>query len=206
LIIIIGTDLLDLIIELKHLQEKEEERRNIGRQADYQHVSVSKKSLTVFGFPYFKDIQLYQPPANEDTLRKRANGEPDVWLDRQRVWRREEQTELRSAVKKDALRARLRKIREEKEDVNRDLHQLGLRDGEREELELRLAQIEAVEQDITNTPDHKLFEDRGQDFDWVKISFKDLETKVHSAKVRNDVMCVEQEREYGVFRIRFDAS
>ncbi len=155
------------------------------RQADTQHVSVSKKSLSVFGFPYFKDLQLYQPPANEDTLRKRANGEPDVWLDRQRVWRRDEQAELRSAVKKDALRARLRKIREEKEEVDRDLHLLGLRDEEREELEMRLAQLEAVEQDITSTPDHKLFEDRQQDFDWVKISFKDLSTAVHSAKVRD---------------------
>ena len=34
-----------------------------------QHVSVSKKSLTVFGFPYFKDQNLFHPPNNPDTIR-----------------------------------------------------------------------------------------------------------------------------------------
>lgn len=160
-----------------------DDRRNLGRLVNAQHVSVSKKSLSIFGYPYFKDVQLYHPPSNEDSLRKRENGEPDVWLDRQRIWRREDRSELRAAVRKDALRSRLRAVREEKEETDRELHQLGLKDDERDQLLQRMKEIEAVEQDITATPDHKLFEDRHQDFDWMRIAFRDLNT-AHTPKVR----------------------
>ena len=38
-----------------------------------QHVSVTKKTLSLFGYPYFKDVQMYHPPPNADTLRKPLN-------------------------------------------------------------------------------------------------------------------------------------
>ena len=138
--------------------------------------------MTVFGYPYFKDVQLYYPPKNEDTLRKRESREPDVWLDRQRLWRRDERSDLRAAVKKDALRSRLRNITLEKEEVDRQLHQKGLRDDDREVLTRRMRELDMIEADISATPDHKLFEDRSQDFDWVKISYKDL-NETHTPQV-----------------------
>jgi hypothetical protein len=30
-----------------------------------KHVSVVKKALTIFGFPYFKDVQMFYPPSNK---------------------------------------------------------------------------------------------------------------------------------------------
>ena len=51
-----------------------------------QHVSVAKKTLSVFAFPYFKDKQIYHAPANPDTLKKKENRELDPWIEYPKQW------------------------------------------------------------------------------------------------------------------------
>jgi hypothetical protein len=70
----------------------------------------------------------------------------------------------------------------EKEELDHKLREIGLRDEARKELAKRMRELEFIEAEMEATPDHKLFEDRHQDFDWVKISYKDLNC-THEPKV-----------------------
>ena len=64
-----------------------------------QHASVSKKSLTVFGFPYFKDQNLFHPPNNPDTIRKKSNRELDPWIENPRPFTKADKLNLRTYVR-----------------------------------------------------------------------------------------------------------
>merc|ERR1719450_1145211 len=87
--------------------------RNV--QVKNQHVSVSKKSLTVFGFPYFKDQTLYHPPPNQDTLTKKMNKELDPWIEFAKPFTKDDRKKLKGFVREDALARKTARIKEEKE-------------------------------------------------------------------------------------------
>lgn len=85
--------------------------------AKTQHVSVTKKTLTVFGFPYFKDENLFHPPANADTQAKQANHELDPWIENPRPFDKKDKQNLKAFVKEDAIRRRLAPYEEEQESL-----------------------------------------------------------------------------------------
>jgi hypothetical protein len=58
-----------------------------------------KKSIAIFSAPYFKDVNLFSHPPNADTMKKRDNGELDVFLGNPREWTPVEKKKLEAAVR-----------------------------------------------------------------------------------------------------------
>ena len=52
-------------IKICFVQDKEDLLSKTAKSSSNQHVSVTKKTLSLFGYPYFKDIQMYHPPPNK---------------------------------------------------------------------------------------------------------------------------------------------
>ena len=153
----------------EHISELNMGQASKSYLAKSQHVSVSKKTLTVFGFPYFKDQNLFHPPSNVDTITKQSNKELDPWIENPRPFSKEEKKKLKEFVKEDALRRRLGPVREERESLVQRLRQTSL--VEKEELEARLAATERRIREIKQLPEEKLFLDRFySDYDWDRIS------------------------------------
>ena len=134
-----------------------------------QHVSVSKKTLTVFGYPYFKDKNLFHPPENSDTKAKKSKKELDPWIENPRPFTKQDKINLKQYVKEDAIRRKLLPLEAERDALTEKLRQTALAD--REELENRLAAVLRRMQEAKRTPEEELFHDRfyGK-FDWDRIS------------------------------------
>merc|ERR1719342_1309011 len=77
-----------------------------------QHKIISRKPLSIFASPYFKDKHLYHPPPNEDTRRKGLNKELNVWIDYPIPFKEEERRKLKIYVKEDAVRKKSLRLRQ----------------------------------------------------------------------------------------------
>lgn len=141
-----------------------------------QHVSVTKRALTIFGYPYFKDRSMYHPPPNMDTKTKEANRELDVWIDNPRPFSKEDKNKLKQCVREDAIKRRLAKLEEEKNLVNHHMRAIGVNDADKSRLGERLRLLELKERQIRGLPDSDLFSDRFQAHDWEKISVVDFQS------------------------------
>lgn len=62
------------------------------------HVQGTKKPLTVFQVPYFKDGRGFTHPPNRDTLAKQQNDELDPYMSNPREWSYAEKKKLTMAV------------------------------------------------------------------------------------------------------------
>ena len=134
-----------------------------------QHVSVSKKTLTVFGYPYFKDKNLFHPPENSDTKLKKSKKELDPWIENPRPFTKQDKINLKQYVKEDAIRKKLMPLEAEKDALTEKLRQTAKAD--REELENRLAAVLRRIQEAKRTPEEELFLDRFYtNYDWDRIS------------------------------------
>ena len=134
-----------------------------------QHVSVSKKTLTVFGYPYFKDKNLFHPPENSDTKVKKSKKELDPWIENPRPFTKQDKINLKQYVKEDAIRKKLMPLEAEKDALTEKLRQTAKAD--REELENRLAAVLRRMLEAKRAPEEELFFDRFySNFDWDRIS------------------------------------
>ena len=61
----ISRDLFQL--DLFVIKDKENELKSSAKRLT-KHSAITKKALTVFGFPYFKDVQMFYPPPNKVIL------------------------------------------------------------------------------------------------------------------------------------------
>lgn len=148
------------------LQQEQSIRAHIVRS---QHVSVSKKSLTVFGYPYFKDKNLFHPPENSDTKAKKSKKELDPWIENPRPFTKQDKINLKMYVKEDAIRRRLAPLETERDTLTEKVRRTAQAD--REELENRLAAVLRKMQEVKRTPEEELFQDRfHSNFDWDRIS------------------------------------
>ncbi len=69
---------------------------------------IARNPITIFYAPYFKDVNLYTHPPNEDTKVKRLNGEMDLYLANPREMTDGEKRQLYQAVKDEAINKRLK--------------------------------------------------------------------------------------------------
>merc|ERR1719369_1274724 len=182
----LGTLQAELDRNLRRQQEIEEQvcelniaQVNRSLQVKNQHVSVSKKTLTVFGYPYFKDMNLYPPPPNQDTLIKKSNKELDVWIEFPKPFTKDDRKKLKNFVRDDAIASRTVRIREEKEVLEHEIKKIGVKDEEKPELARKIKDCDLRLREVDNMPDEKLFFNRYQDHDWDKISVTNFQVTHH---------------------------
>ena len=156
----------EIDLEIQDLQ-LERPHRNKDQQ---QHVSVMKKSLSVFWAPYFKDNRLFTHPKNRDTLEKQKKKELDVYISYPTSWSKDDRHKLKANVREDSLKKKLKHLIEEKEVLTHQIKAIGASDQVKEEIHNKLKGLEKKINEISAIPDDKLFVDRNQDFDWMKIS------------------------------------
>jgi len=144
-----------------------------------QHVSVSKKALSVFGFPYFKDQTLYHPPPNRDTLTKRMNKELDVWIEFPKPFTKEDRKKLKGYVREEAIGSKTVRVCDEKEVIEHQINSIGVRDEEKAELAEKIRDCDFRIREVENMPDDKLFLDRFHKYDWDKISVTNFQVSHH---------------------------
>jgi len=140
------------------------------RKESRQNSVIARNPLTIFHAPYFKDVNLYTHPPNEDTLRKAANGELDLYLVNPRELNDSEKKSLLAAVREDAIAKKLKSLVEEETKVLTNLRKAGISLADKDELRLRLRKLIAQETDIKSLPDEVLFQVLDEEFDWLKIA------------------------------------
>lgn len=88
---------VDRDIETLHMGKRPEGERRPGSRLEV--TGALKKALTIFHAPYFKDVNLYTHPPNEDTVHKRQTGELDPYMVSPREWTIAEKKKLYGAVR-----------------------------------------------------------------------------------------------------------
>ena len=166
--------------QMRQAQLDDDIRFNVSKAASKALASTKdseemrqRKSLNIFSVPYFKDIRLFYPPPNKDTLEMRNSGQfVDTYLTNPKEWTKSEKARLAAAVKEDALRQRMKTYLEEKDDLLLKTKSKigGVTDSERAEVMERLAEIKNKIEEIKETPDDVLFYNRDEDFDWMRIA------------------------------------
>ena len=174
-----------LQLELQRNQERQQqidqeihdlnvEQEYLGLQTRNQHRIISRKALSVFVSPYFKDKDIYFPPPNLDTITKKHSFELDVWIDYPKKFSAEERIKLKGFVREDAIRMRSSKLKQEMERLKNQFVRLTGEDPEKEEIADQLSQYEDKLRAIETLPEEELFADRFEDYDWAKISATDF--------------------------------
>lgn len=165
----------DALFENKEKQEKL--RNNIdslerGRpvKEEAENPVIARNPVTVFYAPYFKDVNLYTHPPNEDTLLRQEKGELDLYLTNPRELTEPEKNALVAAVREDAICKKLKYLVEEEKNVLMQMRVAGISMQERIELRSRLRKLIAEETDIKNLPDSELFKNATEEYDWMKIT------------------------------------
>ena len=83
--------------KLKETIDSLEQGRPVKKPS--QNAVIARNPVTVFHAPYFKDVNLYTHPPNDDTLKKQSNGEMDLYLTNPRELNETEKGSLVSAVR-----------------------------------------------------------------------------------------------------------
>ena len=146
-----------------------------------QHKIISRKPISIFAYPYFKDQDLFGPPPNQDMVRKKQNKELDVWIDFPKQFSEDERQRLKEYVKEDAVRIKTIRLVHEKENLEEKLNTFVFDEAEREEMSRQLIETIKKIEEIRDLPDDKMFVDRFEEYDWVKISVTDFRSS-HSPR------------------------
>ena len=83
--------------KLKETIDSLEQGRPVKKPS--QNAVIARNPVTVFYAPYFKDINLYTHPPNDDALKKQANEEMDLYLTNPRELNATEKDSLVSAIR-----------------------------------------------------------------------------------------------------------
>ena len=100
-------------------------------QGHGQNSIISRNPVTVFHAPYFKDVNLYTHPPNQDNLVKDANGELDLYLTNPRELNETEKNELVDAVRKNAIEKKLAPLKKQEKIVFSQMCKAGISEDER---------------------------------------------------------------------------
>ena len=87
---------------------------------------------------------------------------------------------LHNAVRREAIKKRIGVNDEKREELESKLKQIGLRDEDREQLEEEYEDVRRTIRRVKKLPDAELFDNRWEEFDWMKIAVKDF-ALAHSA-------------------------
>ena len=177
--------LMTLQIELQRNQERQQqidqeiydvqaEQAYLGSQNKKQHRIITRKALSVFASPYFKDKNIYFPPPNQDTITKKHSFELDVWVDYPKKFSKEEKLKLKEFVREDAIRIKGSRLQQEMERLKHQYVRLSGEDPEKEEIAEKLQMYADKLKDIETLPEEELFANRFENYDWDKISATDF--------------------------------
>ena len=83
--------------KLKETIDSLEHGRPMKRPA--QNPVIARNPVTVFYAPYFKDANLYTHPPNTETLKRKSNGEMDLYLINPRELNETEKDNLVNAIR-----------------------------------------------------------------------------------------------------------
>ena len=150
----------------------------------YQNSVIARNSVTVFHAPYFKDVNLYTHPPNEDVLKKRANGELDLYLTNPRELTELEKTSLRDEVRKDAINKRLVQLVEEERLVLTMYRKAGISEEKKQELMKQIRALHTQETEIKLLPEEILFQNIDEEYDWMKIAAKVFKRSIPHESLR----------------------
>ena len=145
------------------------------------HKIISRKPISIFAYPYFKDQDLFGPPPNADMIRKKQNKELDVWIEYPKLFSEDDRRRLKGYVKEDAVRIKSIRLLHEKENLETKLHTFVFDEAVKEEMSRQLLDTIRKIEVIRNLPDEKMFVDRFDEYDWVKISVTDFKNS-HSPR------------------------
>ena len=146
-----------------------------------KHKIIARRPISIFAAPYFKDQNLFNPPPNEDTIKKSKNKELDVWIEFPKPFSEEERRALLNFVRRDAVRIKSLRLSQEKEMIEYKLNDFQFDQEVHEQLKEQLVICKKKLNDIENLPDEKMFVDRYEEYDWEKISVTDFRN-AHSPK------------------------
>jgi len=149
----------------------------------HQHVSISKKSITVFCSPYFKNHRLYSHPKNGDTIKKEK--ELDVYISNPTFWTKYDKEGLKTAIKDKALK----KIPEywdwihvEKELIRQgNLSIIWKNPQKKRDVKIKIDMAKNEIKNITNLSEKHIFNDRAENYNWMTISMEEFHG-IHSPK------------------------
>ena len=96
-----------------------------------QNSIISRNPVTVFHAPYFKDVNLYTHPPNQDKLAKDANCELDLYLTNPRELNETEKNELVDAVRKNAIDKKLAPLKKQQKIIFSQYNKAGISEDER---------------------------------------------------------------------------
>ena len=147
---------------------------NFGCQPRSQHRIITRRALSVFASPYFKDQNIYFPPPNEDTKKKKTSYELDVWIDYPKRFSEEDRKKLKCFVREDALRMRSSRLKQEIEKLRGQFVRLSGEDPEKELLAGELRKCDEELENIDKLSSEELFTERWEEYDWDKISTTDF--------------------------------
>ncbi|XP_077539279.1 snRNA-activating protein complex subunit 4-like isoform X2 [Haemaphysalis longicornis] len=157
-----------LTMKWRSNQETQEELRQQSGMHKGNAPRWITRSLTVFGSPYFKDVNGMRSPANEDESSKKRGLEQDPHLKPPRPWSRMESTMLHVAVRRNlrenvmlALQNKRDRLKMDKTPSTQNLRELGL-------LEVQIHALTTMKTD-------KLLDMANGRIDWLKISAVDLD-------------------------------
>ena len=148
---------------------------NLGsQQARSQHRIITRRALSVFAAPYFKDQNIFFPPPNEDTKKKKISYELDVWIDYPRRFSEEDRKKLKAFVREDAIRKRSSRLRQDIDRLRSQYVRLSGEDPEKELLATELRKCDEELENIDKLSNEELMTDRYEEYDWDKISTTDF--------------------------------
>ena len=153
----------------------------IKKKNEGQHKIISRKPISIFAYPYFKDQDLFGPPPNEDMIRKKQNKELDVWIEFPKPFSEEDRRRLKKYVKQDAVRIKSIRLFHEKENLETKLNTFVFDEAVKETMSRQLMDIIRKIDEVRDLPDDKMFVDRFDEYDWVKISVTDFKNS-HSPR------------------------
>ena len=153
----------------------------IKKKNEGQHKIISRKPISIFAYPYFKDQDLFGPPPNVDMIRKKQNKELDVWIEFPKQFSEDDRRRLKKHVKEDAVRIKSIRLVHEKENLERKLNTFVFDEAVKEEMSRQLMDIIRKIDEMRDLSDEKMFVDRFEEYDWVKISVTDFKNS-HSPR------------------------
>jgi len=149
-----------------------------------QNSIISRNPVTVFHAPYFKDVNLYTHPPNQDKIVKDANGELDLYLTNPRELNETEKNELVDAVRKNAIEKRLVSVKKQEKIIFSQMCKAGISVDERYALEKRMRKLYSEEKDIKSLPDSVLFRNKDEEYDWMMIAAKVFKRSISHSTIR----------------------
>ncbi|CAH1786631.1 unnamed protein product [Owenia fusiformis] len=163
----------------RQTQIEEEHRKDASKKDE---PAAPKNRISVYTSPYFKDVNLMNPPPNQDTRLKQLKGQLDPHMKCSTKWKNRDKQILVKAIKQDRLQALLLPYMTRMEIEHEKLSKAAMPDL-KEEIRARIEDIKKDMARLKKNPpgDYLGTREESNKIDWMKISTINLDGS-HNAK------------------------